>query len=140
MAEVAEVGELKQAIESLLDANGMLEQFQNTHGEQFRAKFKLPGFDPLLIWREDGKILVAHLRPLGSEIVKEPAVLLTVDWHPLEFVQQQDGLKQTVARRNGKAITVLDPVMLTNAKSFCKRWGDEVNMQGWADDATVMEE
>ena len=140
MAKVTEMGELRYAVENLLGANGMLEQFQNTHGEQFRAKFKLPGFDPLLIEREDGKILITCLRRLGDSIVMEPAVLLTVDWHPLEFVQQQDGIKWTVARCNGGTVTVLDPVTLTKAKGFCKRWGEEVNMQGWAEDAVVVTE
>ena len=137
MAKVTEVSELRHAIEDLLRMNGMLGRFYGTHNGEFRAKFKLLGFDPLLVEREDGKILITHLRRLGGGIIMEPAVLLTVDWFPLELVQQRDGIKWTVARRNGKAVTVLDPTMFATAKSFCKRWGENINMQGWADDAVV---
>ena len=140
MVKVAEVTELKRAVEDLLVANGMLEQFKDGQEESFYTKFHLPGFDPLLIEREDGRILVAHLRPLGDQIVMEPAVSLTAKWYPLEFVQQRDGTKWTVARQNGKAITVLDPAMFGAAKRFCRDWGEDLNMQGWADDARLMEE
>jgi hypothetical protein len=140
LVKVAEVSELKHAVETLLEANGMLAQFHDTDMERFRAEFYLWGFDPLLVEREDGKILVAHLRPLGDDIVMEPAARLTGEWYPLEFVQQRDGTKWTVARQNGKSITVLDPAMFGAAKRFCRDWGQDLDMQGWADDASVMEE
>jgi hypothetical protein len=131
---------MQVAIESLLNAHGLLEAFRQD--DEFHVRFEMPNYMPLVIERIGGyRVSVAHYYTQNGDAIADPDVVYDVrTWIPQEITQPQMmfggrviGGHQPIFLENGRYY----PQRLKDVESFSQMWAGNIRDQGWAKHATA---
>ena len=135
---MATANAMQAAIEKILEAHNLLADYQAS--PEFYVKFTQPNFDPLVIERQDDRVIVGHYFLQNGDVMSDPEIVFDfATWDALELTQHPVGMYRSKFHfRDG--VKYVDTRFDAAVRPLVRLWANNLAQQGWTTAAIERDE